>query len=59
MNASKYKGFAPYSTPALRARRALVARIGAEAVSAQDAERVDYYRSLIRQVSDPHGKVTP
>jgi hypothetical protein len=57
MNASKYKGFAPYSTPAQRARRALVARIGAEAVAAQDAERVDYYRSLIRQVSASHDRM--
>lgn len=49
MHASPYKGIAPRSTAALRARRSLIARIGNDAVAAQDAERVDYYRSLIAQ----------
>jgi hypothetical protein len=49
MNTQTYKGIAPRTTPALRARRALVARIGIAAAAAQDAERVDYYRSLIAQ----------
>lgn len=49
MNTQAYKGIAPRSTAATRARRALVARIGAAAVAAQDAERVDYYRSLIQK----------
>jgi hypothetical protein len=30
-------------------RRALVARIGSDAVAQQDAERVDYYRALIQK----------
>jgi hypothetical protein len=49
MNTQAYKGIAPSTTAALRARRALVARIGSDAVAAQDAERVDYYRALIAQ----------
>jgi hypothetical protein len=49
MNASPYRGIAPRTTPALRARRALVARIGHDAAAQQDAERVDYYRALIAQ----------
>jgi hypothetical protein len=49
MNASPYRGIAPRTTPALRARRALVARIGQDAVDAMDRDRVDYYRALMRQ----------
>jgi hypothetical protein len=30
-------------------RRALVARIGSDAVAQQDADRIDYYRALIAQ----------
>lgn len=64
MNTQAYKGIAPRTTAALRARRSLVARIGSDAVAAQDAERVDYYRALIaqakaaeRRLSDPSDKV--
>lgn len=49
MNAYPYRGIPPRQTPAQRARRALVARIGADAVAQQDAERVDYYRALIQK----------
>ena len=49
MNTQAYKGIAPRSSAALRARRALVARIGHDATAQQDAERVDYYRALMRQ----------
>jgi hypothetical protein len=49
MNTQPYKGIAPRTTAALSARRALVARIGADAVAQQDSERVDYYRSLIQK----------
>ena len=49
MNASPYRGIAPRTTTALRARRALAARIGHDAAAQQDAERVDYYRDLMRQ----------
>ncbi len=49
MNTQTYKGIAPRTTPALRARRALVASIGQDAVDAMDRERVDYYRALIAQ----------
>jgi hypothetical protein len=59
VNAFPYRGIAPRQTSAQRARRALVARIGADAVDAIDRDRVDYYRSLIRQVSDPSAKVKP
>ncbi|MGA1073458.1 MAG: hypothetical protein ACO3S3_12420 [Pseudohongiellaceae bacterium] len=48
MNASPYRGIAPRSTAAQRARRALVARIGRDAVDTIDRERVDHYRELIR-----------
>ena len=47
MNTQPYRGIAPRQTAAQRARRALVARIGADAVAQHDAERVDYYRALI------------
>ena len=57
MNASPYKGYAPYQTAAQRARRSLVRSLGQDAVDAMDRERVDYYRALIRQVSDPTAKV--
>lgn len=57
MNTSPYRGIAPRQTTAQRARRSLVLAIGRDAVDAIDRERVDYYRSLIRQVSDPSAKV--
>jgi hypothetical protein len=49
MNASPYRGIAPRQTAAQRERRALVARIGHDAVAQQDADRIDYYRALIAQ----------
>ncbi len=49
MNASPYKGIAPRTTPALRARRYLVQTLGRDAVDAMDRDRVDYYRALMRQ----------
>ena len=49
MNASPYKGYAPYQTAAQRARRFLVRSLGQDAVDAMDRERVDYYRALIAQ----------
>jgi hypothetical protein len=49
MNTQAYKGIAPHSSAALRARRSLVARIGHDAVAQQDADRIDYYRALIAQ----------
>ena len=49
MNASPYRGIAPRQTYAQRYRRALIARIGSDEVARQDAERVEYYRDLIRQ----------
>ena len=59
MNASPYKGYAPHQTAAQRARRSLILAIGQDAVDAIDRERVEYYRSLIRQtrLSDPTAKV--
>ncbi len=51
MNASPYRGIAPRTTPALRARRALVARIGSDAVMDIDADRVAYYRDLVRKAT--------
>jgi hypothetical protein len=50
MNTQPYKGIAPRTTPALRARRYLVQAIGQDAVDAMDTERVEYYRNLIRKV---------
>jgi hypothetical protein len=50
MNASPYRGIPPRQTAAQRERRALVARIGSDAVARQDTARVEYYRDLIRQV---------
>jgi len=52
MNTQAYKGIAPRTTAALRARRSLVARIGNDAVAQQDADRIDYYRALIAQAKD-------
>ena len=49
MNASPYRGIAPRQTAAQRARRALVASIGHDAVAQQDADRINYYRALIAQ----------
>jgi len=49
MNASPYRGIAPRTTPALRARRYLVQTLGRDAVDAMDRDRVDYYRVLMRQ----------
>ena len=48
MNASPYKGYAPYQTAAQRARRSLVRSLGQDAVDAMDRERIDYYRTLMR-----------
>jgi hypothetical protein len=59
VNAYPYRGIAPRQTSAQRARRSLILAIGRDAVDAIDRERVDYYRSLIRQVSDPSAKVKP
>ena len=61
MNASPYRGIAPRQTAAQRARRSLILSIGQDAVDAIDRERVDYYRSLIRQtrLSVPSDKVNP
>jgi hypothetical protein len=50
VNASKYQGHAPHSTLAQRERRSAIATLGREEVMRQDAERVEYYRSLIRKV---------
>jgi hypothetical protein len=47
MNTQAYRGIAPRSSAALRARRSLVARIGHDAAAQQDASRIDYYRALI------------
>ena len=49
MNAYPYRGIAPRTTPALRARRYLVQTLGRDAIDAMDRERVDYYRALIAQ----------
>jgi hypothetical protein len=49
MNTQAYRGIAPRSSAALRARRSLVARIGHDAAAQQDASRIDYYRALIAQ----------
>ena len=49
MNAYPYRGIAPRQTAAQRARRALVASIGHDAVAQQDADRIDYYRALLAQ----------
>jgi hypothetical protein len=59
VNAYPYRGISPRQTSAQRARRSLILAIGRDAVDAIDRERVDYYRSLIRQVrlSDPSAKV--
>lgn len=57
MNATKYKGFAPYQTPAQREDRALRAMLGPDAYAAYRAEREAKYRDLIRQVSVRDGKV--
>ena len=48
MNASPYRGIAPRTTAALRARRYLVQTLGRDAVDAMDRERIDYYRTLMR-----------
>ena len=42
---------------AYAADRALYRRVGQERYNEIQQERVDYYRSLIRQVSDPNAKV--
>jgi hypothetical protein len=44
---------------AYAADRALYNRVGADRYNEIQEERVDYYRSLIRQVSDRNGKVNP
>lgn len=52
MNASTYKGFAPYSTPAMRADRAMRNALGDAAYSDHRAEREAFYRDLIRKVRE-------
>jgi hypothetical protein len=49
VNTNPYRGIAPRQTYAQKYRRALIARIGSDEVTRQDAERVEYYRDLIRQ----------
>ena len=52
MNAQAYKGIRKYQTPAFRADRAIFDMLGAKGYEQYRAERVDYYRSLIRKVRE-------
>lgn len=52
MNAWKYQGIPPRQTPAQRAERSARALLGNEWVDNYNAQRVDYYRSLIRQIKE-------
>lgn len=48
----KYKGIPKYMSPAARADRALYNRVGEDRYNEIRQERVDYYRDLIRQVTE-------
>ena len=50
MNASTYKGYRPYQTPAQRADRAMRIAMAGKEYAAYRLEREAYYRDLIRKV---------
>jgi len=56
MNNTTYQGRAPYQTAAQRERAYIVRTLGQEAVDAQDAARVEYYRNLWNKVIDRYSK---
>ena len=49
MNASPYKGYAPYSSPAQRADRAMRLAMAGKEYHAWRKERETFYRDLIRK----------
>ena len=49
MNTQAYKGIAPRTTPALRHERAMRNLMGDAWVDSQNADRVEYYKSLIKK----------
>lgn len=52
MNAQAYKGYAPYSSPAQRADRAMRLAMAGKEYHAWRKEREAFYRDLIRKVRD-------